>query len=119
MGRWGDSRSAVERSLDDHYRRLRSLRIVTDALIELREIKRAMSLKGKMAALTERAVDFNTATEKALDGIAEKIAAAERKREEAVPKHHGYYDGIIRGIDDSVAVIDRLSNGPLDGDGKG
>lgn len=74
---------------------------------------RAVSLTGKMAALTERAQDFTKATETVLDGISEKIAAAEKKRDEAAAKHHGYYDTIIAGVDESVQVIDRLSNGPL------
>lgn len=77
-----------------------------------------MSLKGKMAALSERAQDFTKATETALDGISDKIAAAEKKRDAAAVRHHGFYDSIIQGIDDSVAVIDRLSNDPL-GEGGG
>jgi len=36
----------------------------------------------------------------------------------AAEKHHGYYDGIISTVDDSVEVIDRLSNGPLGQDGE-
>lgn len=72
-----------------------------------------------MAALTESAQDFSTSTEAVLDGIAEKIALAKTKRDAAADKHHGFYDGIIKGVDESVAVIDRLSNGPLSEDGKG
>jgi hypothetical protein len=72
-----------------------------------------MSLLGKMQALTESAADFNKDTESALDGIAAKIAEAKTKREAAVSKHHGYYDGIVKAIEDSTTVIDRLSNGPL------
>ncbi|MHB8272825.1 hypothetical protein [Bradyrhizobium sp.] len=79
---------------------------------------RRMSLAGKMAALTERATKFNTDTEAVLDGIAAKVSAAETKRDAAKDKHHAYYDTIIKGVDDSVAVIDRLSNGPLPEDGK-
>jgi hypothetical protein len=71
-----------------------------------------------MAALTERAQDFTKATEATLDGIAEKIVAAEKKRDAAAERHHGFYDAIIQGIDDSVTVIDRLSNDPL-GEGSG
>ena len=84
----------------------------------IKEGKR-MSLLGKMAHLTESAQDFHKQTEVVLDGIAEKIETATRKRDEATAKHHAYYDTIIKGVDDSVAVIDRLSNGPLHGDGEG
>ena len=79
---------------------------------------RRMSLTGKMAALTERATKFNDDTEKTLDGISEKITKAEAKRDVAAEKHHAYYDTIIKGVDESVAVIDRLSNGPLPDAGK-
>ena len=79
---------------------------------------RRMSLAGKMAALTERAAKFNTDTEAALDRIGDKVTAAEKKRDTAEEKHHGYYDTIIAGVDESVKVIDRLSNGPLPGDGE-
>jgi hypothetical protein len=78
---------------------------------------RRMSLLGKMQALTESAQDFNKETEAVLDGIAEKIVSARAKRDAAKEKHHGYYDGIVKGIEDSVVVIDRLSNGPLPQDG--
>lgn len=74
-----------------------------------------MSLLGKMNALTERAQDFTKDTETALDGLAAKIGESEKKRETALAKHHAYYDAIDKGIGDSVTVIDRLSNGPLDG----
>lgn len=80
--------------------------------VGLQEGKR-MSLMGKMAALTERATEFTTKTEGVLDGISEKIAQAEVKRDAAAVKHHAYYDTIIKGVDESVAVIERLSNGPL------
>lgn len=81
----------------------------------VRQIARTerMSLAGKMAALTERATKFNTDTETALDRIADKVTKAEAKRDAAEEKHHAYYDGIVAGIDESVKVIDRLSNGPL------
>lgn len=78
-----------------------------------------MSLSGKMAALTERAKDFTAKTGEVLDGISEKITAAEVKRDEAAGKHHAYYDDIIAGVDESVSVIDKLSNGPLSEGGKG
>lgn len=79
-----------------------------------------MSLSGKMAALTESAQDFHNSTEAVLDGIAEKIALAKTKRDVAAEKHHGFYDGIIKGVEDSVTVIDRLSNGvPLSEGGEG
>jgi hypothetical protein len=78
-----------------------------------------MSLLGKMQHLTETAQEFHKETEGVLDGIAEKIAKAKSKRDIAAGKHHGYYDTIIEGVDQSVEVIDRLSNGPLHGDGEG
>lgn len=78
-----------------------------------------MSLLGKLNALTERAADFTKATELGLDNLSEKIATAEMKREAALEKHHDYYDAIVKGIDQSVEVIDRLSNGPLDGSQNG
>ena len=78
-----------------------------------------MSLLGKMKHLTETAQDFHRETEAALDAIAEKIEAGRQKRDEATAKHHAYYDAIIAGVDESTKVIDRLSNGPLHGDGEG
>jgi len=94
----------------------------TDSLvIERLLVKKGMpvSLLGKMKALTERAEDFNKSTSDVLDAISEKIHLATIKRDEAADKHHGYYDGIIQGVDESVAVIDRLSNLPLGKDGEG
>ena len=85
---------------------------VTAVRVVIQREKR-LSLAGKMAALTERANDFTRDTEKVLDGIAEKITAAEAKRDLAKEKHHGYYDGIVKGIEDSITAIDRLSNCPL------
>lgn len=96
--------------------RVRSAQVVVRAIVEG---QRAMSLLGKLNALTERATDFTKATEAGLDGLSAKIDAAEVKREAALAKHHGYYDAIAKGIDESVAVIDRLSNGPLDGSSGG
>lgn len=115
----GDSRTRTEIEADAQYRRLREASGRLDASLAgaIREGKR-MSLLGKMAALTERASDFNTSTESVLDGISAKIEAAVKKRDEAAAKHHGYYDTIIKGVDESVAVIDRLSNVPL-GEGGG
>jgi hypothetical protein len=78
-----------------------------------------LSLSGKMAALTERAQDFHKKTETVLDGISEKITTAEAKRDTAAEKHHNYYDGVIAGVDESIAVIDRLSNAPLGEGGEG
>lgn len=95
----------------------RSIQIAVD-LVAAHTGKR-MSLLGKMNALTERAQDFTKATEASMDAIAEKIGTAEKKRDEAMPKHHAYYDSVISGIDESVKVIDRLSNGPLDGSSGG
>ncbi len=77
-----------------------------------------MSLLGKLQHLTDSAQEFHKETETDLDGIAEKIATGRAKRKVAVEKHHAYYDAIIAGVDESTAVIDRLSNGPLSGDGK-
>ncbi len=80
--------------------------------VGLREGKR-MSLLGKLAHLTADADKFTEETVQVLDGIAEKIALARARRDVAKEKHHGYYDGIIKGVEESVTVIDRLSNGPL------
>ena len=82
----------------------------------IREGKQSMSVLGKIDALTSAATDFNQTTPAVLDGIAAKIAVATQKRDELAAKHHAYYDGIIKGVDDSIAVVDRLSNVPL-GDG--
>ena len=76
---------------------------------------RRMSLLGKMKHLTESAQDFNTQTEAALDGIQAKIDASKEKREAAVAKHHSYYDAVNAGVDETIAVIDQLSNGPNGG----
>lgn len=94
-------------------------RIVTARILTNIARENRLSIAGKMAALTERANEFNAKTESVLDGIAEKINVAEAKRDIAAEKHHGYYDGIIAGVDDSIAAIDRLSNGPLPQGGKG
>lgn len=94
-------------------------RIVTARVLTTIARDRRMSLTGKMAALTERAQDFHKKTETVLDGISEKIGKAEAKRDAAAEKHHGYYDGIIKGISESEAVIDRLSNVPLGESGEG
>lgn len=94
-------------------------RLVTARVLTTIARDRKMSLTGKMAALTERAQDFHKKTESVLDGIAEKIAKAEIKRDEAAGKHHGYYDAIIAGVDDSVKAIERLSNVPLGEGGEG
>lgn len=125
MALWRDSRHPIEVEADLRYaaartgRALEASRRLDVVLTEgIKEGKR-MSLFGKMAALTESAQDFHKKTEEALDGIAEKIAVATEKREDAVAKHHGYYDAIIKGVDDSVSVIDRLSNAPLGEDGEG
>lgn len=114
-----DTRHPIEVEADLRYAAARTNRIVEvskklDAvLVAGIEEGRRMSLRGKMAALTESAQDFTKETETVLDGIAEKIAAARTKRDDAAVKHHDYYDSIIQGVDDSIEVIDRLSNGPL------
>lgn len=82
----------------------------------VREGKQIMSVLGKIDALTADATEFNQTTPAVLDGIAAKIAVARSKRDELAAKHHAYYDGIIKGADESIAVVDRLSNVPL-GDG--
>lgn len=130
---WTDTRSATEKAADEAYAAARERRTQeTDVTKQIaagadriraytegiKEGKR-MSLLGKMQHLTESAQDFHKQTEATLDGIAEKIVAATKKREEAAVKHHGYYDTIMQGIDESTVVIDRLSNGPLHGDGEG
>jgi hypothetical protein len=76
---------------------------------------RRMSLLGKMKHLTESAQAFNTMTESALDGIQAKINASNAKRDEAVAKHHAYYDEVNKGVDETVAVIDQLTNGVPNG----
>jgi hypothetical protein len=103
-----DIKDAVEDLTD----RVTALRVVTSMQRNGR-----LSLTGKLAALTESAQDFNKGTEEVLDSIAAKIELAKTKRDAAAEKHHGYYDTIIKGVDESVVVIDRLSNVPLSGDG--
>lgn len=119
MSAYRDLRHPVETAADARYAALRRTVVKLDAVLAagVREGRR-MSLKGKMAALTERAQDFTKTTEAGLDALSEKITLAESKREAALEKHHGYYDGIVAGIEESVAVIDRLSNVPLSGDGE-
>jgi hypothetical protein len=107
-------RPDIAHELSELTDRVTAVRVVTTMQREGR-----LSLTGKMAALTERAQDFHKKTETVLDGIAEKISKAESKRDVAAGKHHSYYDGIIAGVDESVAVIDRLSNGPLQEGGEG
>jgi hypothetical protein len=119
---WRDSRHRVEVEADLRYAAARHRRVLgvsrkLDAvLVEGIKEGRRMSLKGKMAALTESAADFTKETHATLDGISSKIAVAREKRDAAALKHHGYYDGIISGIEESVEAIDRLSNVPLGGD---
>lgn len=72
-----------------------------------------MSLLGKINALTERAQDFTQRTSDVFDGIAAKIAEAEKKRDAAELKHTSYYDALSQGLDDTITAIDRLSNSPL------
>lgn len=100
------------------------LEATTDRIVAKRVLvdiarKDRMSLLGKLQHLTDDAQDFHRETEEVLDGIAEKIALGRKKRDTAKEKHHGYYDAIIHGVDESVKVIDRLSNGPLSEGGKG
>jgi hypothetical protein len=127
-----DVRHAIERAADDRYAAVREGRVIEDDIVRavsgaadrvrmftegIREGRR-MSLLGKMKALTESAEDFTRDTHASLDGISEKIAVARGKRDAAVNKHHNYYDTVIAGVEESVEVIDRLSNGPLSGDGE-
>lgn len=77
-----------------------------------------MSILGKMQHLTEAAAEFTKETEAVLDGVMNKIEQAKKKRDAAADRHHGYYDGIIKSVDESVEAIDRLSNLPLPDDGK-
>jgi nitrogen-specific signal transduction histidine kinase len=90
-------------------------RLLVTAIAANKETDRLMNLVDKMAVLRERAESFNRETDKELDAIAEKIETARKKREETAARHHAYYDGVIKGIDESIAVIDQLSNGPVDG----
>lgn len=101
--------------IDQATDRIVTARVLTHVAIEVREGR--MSLTGRMAHLTERARDFHKKTEGVLEAIEEKINKADTKLNIASEKHHNYYDGIIGGIDESVAVVDRLSNGPLSEDG--
>lgn len=78
-----------------------------------------MSLLGKMNALTEAASDFNSQTIAKLDELQARLPTLAAKRDAALAKHHSYYDGIEKGMDESTVVIDRLSNGPLDGSSEG
>lgn len=109
----GEPTPEITRAISDATDRLTAERVVRGAVREKR-----MSLLGKMRHLTDSAQDFHKETEAVLDGIAEKIATGRTKRDEAAAKHHAYYDAIISGVDESTAVIDRLSNGPLSGDGE-
>lgn len=93
-------------------------RIVTARILTNIARENRLSLTGKMSALTESAQEFHKGTEAVLDGIAAKIALAKTKRDAAAQKHHGFYDEIIKGVEESTAVIDRLSNGPLHEDGE-
>lgn len=98
----------ITKAIDDAVDRLIAERVVKTIV---RENK--MSLMGKLAHLTQDAQDFTKETVDVLDGIAAKIATARAKRDTAKDKQHGYYDAIIKGVDDNIAVIERLSNGPL------
>ena len=79
---------------------------------------RRMSQLERMVALTARQGDLSKKTDKVLDGIEDKCNKYETKLNAAEEKHHGYYDKLIGSMDDSIVVIDRLSNGPLSGDGE-
>lgn len=104
----------ITQAIEDAADRITAYRVVNQMAR-----KDKMSLLGKLQHLTESAQDFHKETEQALDGIAAKIEAGKQKRDEATAKHHAYYDAIIGAVDESTQVIDRLSNGPLHGDGKG
>jgi len=120
MSIWRDSRHRSEMDADARYAAARDagrrLDGVLAAAIAEGKGARPMSLMGKMAALTESAQDFNRETGEKLDALATRIPALAEKRDAALAKHHAYYNGLEKGIDDSAAVIDRLSNGPLGGD---
>lgn len=109
---WPKRTPDITQAIADAADRITAVRVVTQMQREGR-----LSLSGKLAALTESAHDFTKETESVLDGIASKIASAKIKRDDAAAKHHSYYDTIIAGVDESVSVIDRLSNGPLPEDG--
>lgn len=95
----------------------RSIQIAVDLVAA--HTGRRMSLLGKMNALTEAATDFHTQTGAKLDELQARLPTLAAKRDQALAKHHSYYDGIEKGMDESTVVIDRLSNGPLDGSSEG
>ena len=103
----------IAKAITDATDRLTAERVVRSIATE-----KKMSLLGKLAHLTEEAQSFNEETERALDGISQKIALGRDRRKVAEAKHHAYYDTIINAVEQSTVVIDRLSNGPLSGDGK-
>lgn len=107
----------VERITDKDVLDAGADRIVAARVLTTIARDRKMSLLGKLQHLTEEAQSFNDETGLALDGIAAKIALGREKRRAAEAKHHAYYDTIIGAVDESTKVIDRLSNGPLSGDG--
>lgn len=103
----------IEQAINDATDQIVAERVVKSLIRE-----RKMSLIGKLAHLSERAQDFHAETEKTLDGIAQKIDTASKKRDDIAARHHDYYDAIIKGVDQSIEVIDRLSNSPLPDDGE-
>lgn len=76
-----------------------------------------MSQLGRLEALTARQNDLSKKTDEVLDGIEEKVNKYETKLNVAEGKHHAHYDKLIEGMEQSIVVIDRLSNGPLPDDG--
>jgi len=83
----------------------------------IRDTRRG-SLSAKVADITEQMGDFNQETHIVLDGLRDKIAEARKKRDEAAEAQHGHYDQLIGDFQDTIDAVERLSNSPLDGDGK-
>lgn len=103
---WPERRDAITTAIADAADRITAVRVVIQR-------ERKLSLASKMAEIAANTKSLNEKTSNALDSIIEKQAKAASKVNEAESKHHAYYDAIISGADESIAVIDRLSNGPL------
>lgn len=83
----------------------------------IREGRRG-SLSGKIANLLDDMEDFTRETHTVIDGVAEKIAEARQKREEAAEAQHAHFGGLIKDFQDTIDAIDRLANYPFEEDGK-
>lgn len=78
-----------------------------------------MSLLGKVNSLTEMSTAFEKRTDEKLSALMDRIGSLDKKRDEALARHNGYYDKIEQGLDQHDLAIERLSNLPLDEDGNG